>query len=235
MNKSSIISAFGQPKRSKKNHRRLQRNLVISVMIHFAIITLAVLIPSEAAKPPVLEGNAINVDVVILDSGENTEPVELTSPVEQEDSEPEEQITEEIVETIEENPPEQEDYSTQETLESPEVEEIVEEQDSASEQFAGISSEGNAVADVPGPASYEGRVFGAIRRNFRTSVQPLQSYRIQFIVNPDGSTEVTTFRTSGVEAFDRAVESAIRLANIPPFPSGRTESVALNIEFLGYQ
>jgi len=79
----------------------------------------------------------------------------------------------------------------------------------------------------------KGAFFSAIRRNFRTSVQPQQSFRIELTVSPDGTVSVDTLRQSGVDAFDRAVEHALAVASIPPFPQGRTSPAVLRIEFLG--
>jgi TonB family protein len=96
-----------------------------------------------------------------------------------------------------------------------------------------VGSEGEAGSGAPGPASYEGRVFSAIRRNFRTSVNPSQSYRISFTVNTDGTHTYEVIRTSGDSGFDRAVTHALNSASIPPIPPGRTSPVNLQIEFFG--
>ncbi len=100
-------------------------------------------------------------------------------------------------------------------------------------EFIGVGSEGEAGSGAPGPASYEGRVFSAIRRNFRTSVNPSQSYQISFTVNLDGSHSHEVLRTSGDSSFDRAVTHALNSASIPPVPPSRTSSVNLQIEFFG--
>lgn len=100
-------------------------------------------------------------------------------------------------------------------------------------QFVTIGSSGEAGAGAPGPASYEGRVFAAIRRNFVTSTDPPNTYRIHFTVNLDGTYRYDVVRQSGNAAFDRAVEHALATANIPPVPPGRTNPVRLSIEFLG--
>lgn len=100
-------------------------------------------------------------------------------------------------------------------------------------QFVTIGSSGEAGAGAPGPASYEGRVFAAIRRNFVTSTDPPNTYRIHFTVNIDGTYRYEVVRQSGNPAFDRAVEHALETANIPPMPPGRTTPVRLSIEFLG--
>lgn len=100
-------------------------------------------------------------------------------------------------------------------------------------QFVTVGSSGEAGAGAPGPASYEGRVFAAIRRNFVTSTDPPDTYRIHFTVNTDGTHRYEVVRQSGSPAFDRAVEHALETANIPPMPPGRTTPVRLSIEFLG--
>ncbi|MFO7626601.1 MAG: TonB C-terminal domain-containing protein [Candidatus Fermentibacteraceae bacterium] len=100
-------------------------------------------------------------------------------------------------------------------------------------QFVTVGSSGEAGAGAPGPASYEGRVFAAIRRNFVTSTDPPNTYRIHFTVNTDGTYRYEVVRQSGSSAFDRAVEHALETANIPPMPPGRTNPVRLSIEFLG--
>jgi TonB family protein len=100
-------------------------------------------------------------------------------------------------------------------------------------QFVTVGSSGEAGAGAPGPASYEGRVFAAIRRNFVTSTDPPNTYRIHFTVNIDGTYRYEVVRQSGNPAFDRAVEHALETANIPPMPPGRTTPVRLSIEFLG--
>ena len=99
--------------------------------------------------------------------------------------------------------------------------------------YIAVDAAGEPGGGAPGPATYEGRVFSAIRRNFRTSAVPEQSYRIEITVGPGGSMEVETLRTSGVDVFDRAVEHALAMAQMPPFPPGRTSPAVLRIEFLG--
>ncbi|MGM0628523.1 MAG: TonB family protein, partial [Candidatus Fermentibacterota bacterium] len=56
-----------------------------------------------------------------------------------------------------------------------------------------------------------------------------------FTVNPDGTTRWEAVRTSGTPAFDRAVEHALAMANVPPPPPGRTGPTEVRIEFLGPQ
>jgi len=169
--------------------------------------------------------------MIILDESQSSaEAVEVTNPVEE---------IEEVTNPIEEVEEVEELVETTEIEETNPVEEVVETQEDvqeevpATEEFIGVGSQGEAGSGAPGPASYEGRVFSAIRRNFRTSVTPAQSFRIEFTVNLDGSTSYSTIRNSGDSSFDRAVTHAINSANIPPVPPGRSEAVQLSIEFFG--
>ncbi|MBN1433241.1 TonB C-terminal domain-containing protein [Candidatus Fermentibacterales bacterium] len=221
--------------------------LLYSLVGHVAVILLGLLVSSGGASAPLFGGEAISVSMVSLaEPGAVLHPE--VGPVAETPVEEQAEVVEEVQEVLSEDQVdvvEEQAEQVEELQETPveEVEETpVEEQaetatDEQSSQESGayssIDGSGEPGGSSFGPASYEGRVFAAIRRNFRTSVQPSQSYRITFRVNPDGTIGVTTLRTSGVDVFDRAVESAIRLASIPPFPYGRTEAVVLNIEFLG--
>ena len=101
------------------------------------------------------------------------------------------------------------------------------------EGFASVTGEGSAGAGAPGPGTYESRVFNAVRREYRTSVEPERSYRIILTVDPDGTTTIEVVRKSGTSAFDRAVENALTMAQIPPMPPGRSNPAVINIEFIG--
>jgi TonB family protein len=230
--------------------REVSRTTVLySLAAHVALIVLALIVPSGSARDVSFGGEIVAVEMVTLDPGIALAPdqtdVEDIAPDEgsQDTAEVQEELVEEVAEDVElvEDVEVQPDTAgleeeTQESAETnPAVEEleVVEDDGSQSDSYSAITGEGESGGGAPGPASYEGRVFAAIRRNFRTSVEPAQSYRIRFTVEPDGSTSVETIRTSGTDAFDRAVESALRLASIPPFPQGRDGPVVLSIEFLG--
>jgi len=200
-------------------------DIYLSAGIHTGILLLLVLVGLFARSTetiPMGGGEFVSVEMIILDTG---------------DSPPVEEIQEEIevVEVIE-------DTVESEVVEVQEVEEIIPEpveevqQETAPQQnteFMGVGAEGEAGSGAPGPASYEGRVFSAIRRNFRTSVNPSQSYQISFTVKLDGSHSYEVVRTSGDNAFDRAVTHALNSASIPPIPPGRTSPVNMKIEFFG--
>jgi TonB family protein len=137
------------------------------------------------------------------------------------------------VDTVSAESPAESPDSTASPEVAPEVRNPGMETPPSAQSYSSVTSTGEAGTGSPGPATYEGRVFAAIRRNFRTSVEPQQSYRIEFTVSPDGTTDIETIRRSGVDAFDRAVEHALAVASIPPFPQGRTSPAVLRIEFLG--
>lgn len=229
---------FSKPDRYAATMER--RDLVISAGIHGGIILLfliAGLFFSGERTVPMGGGEYVTVEMIVLEQGDA--PVdqieEAVDPVE----EVQEEVQEEVHEVIEEQvDPVEEQLEVQEEIEEAvdpveEVQEEVHEETLQSQDFIGIGSQGEAGSGAPGPASYEGRVFSAIRRNFRTSVNPQQSYRIHFTVNLDGSTSYQVVRNSGDNSFDRAVTHAINSANIPPVPPGRTAPVQLNIEFFG--
>lgn len=224
---------FSRPDRSAATMER--RDLAISAGIHGGIILLFVIagLFFTGDKPiPTGGGEYVTVEMIVLEPGD--------APVEQvEEAVESVEVQEEVQEIIEEQvqPAEvqeeiQEEVDPVEEVQEEQVAEVQEEIPQA-QDFIGVGSQGEAGSGAPGPASYEGRVFSAIRRNFRTSVNPQQSYRISFTVNPDGSTSYQVVRNSGDNSFDRAVTHAINSANIPPVPPGRTEPVQLSIEFFG--
>ncbi len=210
-------------------------DLYLSAGIHTGVLLLLVLVglfTGSSETAPMGGGEFVSVEMIVLDTGDT--PAEI---VEEIIPDPVEEIQEEIevVEVIE-------DPVESEVVEVQEVEEIIPEpveevqQETAPQQnteFMGVGAEGEAGSGAPGPASYEGRVFSAIRRNFRTSVNPSQSYQISFTVKLDGSHSYEVVRTSGDNAFDRAVTHALNSASIPPIPPGRTSQVNLQIEFFG--
>jgi len=212
--------------------------MIISGAIHGGILLLLVLAGlffRGENTIPMGGGEFVTVEMIVLDQGDTPseaveEAVEET-PVEET---PVEEVIEEPVEEIEETVEEIEEPVEEVTEPVEEVEQPVEEVEVASSQeFISVGSQGEAGSGAPGPASYEGRVFSAIRRNFRTSVNPPQSYRITYTVNLDGSTSYQVIRNSGDSGFDRAVTHALNSASIPPVPPGRTQPVQLSIEFLG--
>ncbi|MCD6589092.1 MAG: hypothetical protein J7K88_11140, partial [Candidatus Fermentibacteraceae bacterium] len=152
-----------------------RRDYYLSAGIHtgvFLVLVLAGLIAGSRETIPMGGGEFVSVEMVVLDTGEN--PVDEV-PVQEDTVEPVEEVQEEITEV-------------QEETEVPEHTEQVQEETAppVNQEFMGMGSDGEAGSGAPGPASYEGRVFSAIRRNFRTSVDPSQSYRISFTVNTNG-------------------------------------------------
>ena len=212
-------------------------DIYLSAGIHTGILLLLVLVGLFARSTetiPMGGGEFVSVEMIILDTGDS--PAEI---IEDEEviPDPVEEIQEEIeiVEVIE-NPLEAETVEVQEVEEiTPEQIEEVQEETAPTQntEFLGVGSEGEAGSGAPGPASYEGRVFSAIRRNFRTSVNPSHSYQISFTVNLDGSHSYDVVRASGDSGFDRAVTHALNSASIPPIPPGRTSPVNMKIEFFG--
>jgi TonB family protein len=215
-----------------RNSRRTLRSVAISAAGHLAVLLLAVLLAgSTGARPVPGGGDAVTVEMVTL-----REP--RPEPAEQEEHNAPEEAAEQPVEEVAEQPVEVDEPG--ELMEEPpeETEEPSEEVEEPAEQvpepsYSGVGASGEAAGEVPGPATYESRVFGAIRRHFRTSIRPEQSYRIVFTVNPDGTTGWEVVRSSGTAAFDRAVEHALAMANVPPPPPGRTRPTIVRIEFLG--
>lgn len=223
-----------------------RKDFLLSAAIHgslLLVLVIAGIIASSKATLPMGGGEFVSVQMVVLDSGDTpSEAVqeELSTPVEETQ---ETNFLEEVVEILEEMPVEETPVEENPVEENPVEETPVEEtpvEETPSEttqvqssQFIGVGSQGEAGAGAPGPASYEGRVFSAIRRNFRTSVVPSQSYRINFTVNLDGTHSYSVIRESGDSSFDRAVTHALNSASIPPVPPGRTQPVQLSIEFFG--
>ena len=219
---------------------RVRRGLVLSAAAHGVLIVLALLVSDRKTAPMFMGGSAVTVEMVSLapSDGVSETAVEETAVAE----EAVEEVVE-VVEAVEENPVEETPVEENPVEETPIEENPVEENpveetpievnpfDAAG--FVSVGSEGEAGDGAPGPATYEGRVFNAIRRNFRTSVQPGQSFRMTYTVNLDGTVSWETVRQSGEPAFDRAVQHAISMASIPPVPPGRTSPVVLNIEFFG--
>jgi outer membrane biosynthesis protein TonB len=196
---------------------------VVSAAGHAAVILVAVLLSGSTTQRPVPGGgDAITVEMVTLQTpaerSQQPEEIPEEAPEEQPEEVPEEAPEEQPEEVPEEAPEEQ-------------PEEVPEQQ--PQHEYSGVGSSGEATGQVPGPATYESRVFGAIRRHFRTSIRPERSYRIVFTVEPDGTTRWEAVRTSGTPAFDRAVEHALSMANVPPPPPGRTDPTEVRIEFLG--
>ena len=213
------------------------RSLAISAAVHVVVILAAALLSGSSAQPPVPGGgDAITVEMVTLQTpaerSQQPEEVPEEAPEEQPEEVPEEAPEEDPQEHPEEQPEEVPEEQPEEAPEE-QPEEVPEQQ--PQHEYSGVGASGEATGQVPGPATYESRVFGAIRRNFRTSIRPQQSYRIVFTVNPDGSTRWEAVRTSGTAAFDRAVEHALAMANVPPPPPGRTGPTEVRIEFLGPQ
>jgi TonB family protein len=205
--------------------------------MHALLIAGVLVVQAASARTPSLGGDAVLVEMVTLG-----EPVDVPYPPEDANNPPEEQVPEEQVEQVpgEQVPEEQVEQVPGEQVPEEQVEQVPEEQvpeeqveQPETQGYSAVTSQGEPGAGAPGPATYEGRVFAAIRRNFRTSVQPDRSYRIEMTVNPDGTVDVLTVRTSGVDAFDRAVQTALSMAQMPPFPPGRTSPAVIRIEFLG--
>jgi outer membrane biosynthesis protein TonB len=219
----------------------MRKGLLVSGGAHVVLIMMALVFTEHRPAPMFAGGTAVTVEMVTLAPPETASgAVEETAVTEEAVQEVVESL-EAVEETpIEENPVEENPVEVNPVEENPvdvnPVEENpAEENPAVSPGYVSVGSEGEAGDGAPGPATYEGRVFNAIRRNFRTSVQPGQSYRIVYTVNPDGAVSWDVIRRSGEPAFDRAVEHAISMASIPPVPPGRTSPVVLNIEFLGPQ
>ncbi|MCK5036337.1 MAG: TonB C-terminal domain-containing protein [Candidatus Sabulitectum sp.] len=208
-------------------------DIYLSAGIHIGILLLLVLVGLFARSTetiPMGGGEFVSVEMIILDSGDS--PAEI---IEEIIPDPVEEIQEEIevVEVIE-DPVESEVVEEIPEVIPEQIEEVQEETaPMQNTEFLGVGSEGEAGSGAPGPASYEGRVFSAIRRNFRTSVNPSHSYQISFTVNLDGSHSYEVVRASGDSGFDRAVTHALNSASIPPIPPGRTSPVNMKIEFFG--
>ena len=218
----------------------VRRDYLFSAGGHVLLVILGLITFSGVAASLPKGDDAISVTMVTMDpeSPVRTEPEDVPEEVLPPEETPEEvpvqpeETPEEVPVQPEETPedvPEETPVQPEETpVENPPVE-----VQPANSNFASLTGSGTAGAGVPGPGTYESRVFNAVRRGFRTSVEPDRSYRIVLTVNRDGSTSVEVVRDSGTSAFDRAVENALTLAQIPPMPPGRTNPVVLNIEFFG--
>jgi len=213
--------------------------MVMSFGVHAGILVLMIvagLIMNSGPAPVIMGGGSmVSVEMVVLDSESNPgNPGNVAT--EAGDTQVEEavqvpELIQELMETTEVEPVEVEPVEVQPVEVQPAEVQPAEVQPAG--QFVTIGSSGEAGTGAPGPASYEGRVFAAIRRNFVTSTDPPDTYRIHFTVNLDGTYRYEVVRQSGNSAFDRAVEHALETANIPPMPPGRTTPVRLSIEFLG--
>ncbi len=208
---------------------------------HLIILAIGLITFSSSAQTPTGGDDAIMVTMVTAASAEDISPAEITVPVEipEEATGVQVSIEEEVIEEpeIEEHPEdpveENPEVTPQETPAEENPEEIIEETHAVEEGFASVTGEGSAGSGAPGPGTYESRVFNAVRREYRTSVEPQRSYRIILTVDPDGTTTVEVIRKSGTSAFDRAVENALSMAQIPPMPPGRSNPAVINIEFIG--
>jgi len=235
----------------KTGHQFERKDCLLSAGGHALLLILGLVTFSGGAVVMPMGDGSVAVSMVSMDSGAQSSlspdvrpPEELPAevPVEQ----PEDNPPEDVVEQPEEIPEEAVEQPS-EVVETPdgipeEIQDATEEHQAEStaqgdqqstSTFASLSGSGTAGAGMPGPGTYESRVFNAVRRGFRTSVEPDESYRIILTVHPDGTRSVEIVRTSGILAFDRAVENALSLAQIPPMPPGRDDPVVLNIEFLG--
>ncbi|MCD4702001.1 MAG: TonB C-terminal domain-containing protein [Candidatus Aegiribacteria sp.] len=204
---------------------------------HLLILSIGLIAFSSSAEAPSGGDEAIMVKMVTVASVSEISPAEVTDPSEIQE-EPtqisvsaEEPVEEEIIENpnVEEHPENPIEENPEEILLENPPEEISADRD----DFASLSGEGLAGAAAPGPGTFESRVFNAVRRVYRTSVEPERSYRIILTVNPDGTTSIEVIRRSGTSAFDRAVENALTTAQIPPMPPGRRSPAVINIEFFG--
>lgn len=215
-----------------------KRDIILAGAGHLLVLVIGMITFSGSTLAPSGGGDAILVRMVTLASPDMTSssseiphPVENPVEVEVETTGPE----------IIEEPQEEQIPDPVEEIEIPEEQpqhELPEEthpEDARDEagDFTSLSGEGAAGAGAPGPGTYESRVFNAVRREYRTSVEPERSYRVILTVNIDGSTEIEVVRKSGISAFDRAVENALSRAQIPPIPPGRNTSAVISIEFLG--
>ena len=216
----------------RKSYVLRRRDVIFVIAGHVLILVVGLITSSSSVMVLPGGGDAIMVNMVTLTSNEMTSsPPNIEHPAENpvevaiEVSVPE--VTEEQIIDLQE---------TENQIPDP-VEEPVEEshpQDPVeASEFVSVSGEGTAGSGEPGPGTYESRVFNAIRRGYRTSVEPERSYRVILTVNPDGTSEIEVVRKSGTSAFDRAVENALSRAQIPPMPPGRNVPAIINIEFLG--
>ncbi len=214
---------------------------------HLIILVIGLITFSSSAQAPTGGDDAVMVTMITAASAEEVSPAEITVPVEIPDEatsiqvplevpvEEEEVIEEPEIEEHPENPVEEnpEEIEQEEIPEEIPHEIPTEENPGSEEDFVSLSGGGSAGAGAPGPGTYESRVFNAVRREYRTSVEPERSYRIILTVDTDGTTTVEVIRKSGTSAFDRAVENALSIAQIPPMPPGRSIPAVINIEFIG--
>jgi outer membrane biosynthesis protein TonB len=232
-------------------HPFARKDCLLSAGGHLLLLILGLITFSGSTVVMPMGDGSVAVSMISLDSGAQSSlspdvrpPEELPAevPLEQPEDHPPEDVVEqpeempeeaveqplEVVETPDEIPAE-----IQETPEEHPAENPPRDEQPSTSTYASLTGSGTAGAGMPGPGTYESRVFNAVRRGFRTSVEPEESYRIILTVHPDGTRSVEIVRTSGILAFDRAVENALSLAQIPPMPPGRDNPVVLNIEFLG--
>ncbi|MCK4672264.1 MAG: TonB C-terminal domain-containing protein [Candidatus Aegiribacteria sp.] len=215
----------------RKSYFLRRRDVIFVIAGHVLILVVGLITSSSSVMALPGGGDAIMVNMVTLTSNEMTSsPPDIRNPAE---NPPEIAIEVSVPEVTENQIPDPvedvfEEQPLDETHEESEAQDPVE-----ASEFVSVSGEGAAGSGVPGPGTYESRVFNAVRRGYRTSVEPERSYRVILIVNPDGSSEIEVVRKSGTSAFDRAVESALSRAQIPPMPPGRNTPAIINIEFLG--
>lgn len=233
---------FTDSRHEERNRYFIRRRDVIFVIAgHVLILVVGLIASSSSVMALPGGGDAIMVNMVTVTSNEMTSsPPDIVHPAENpaevaiEVSVPE--VTEEQIIDPQETEDQASDQVEEVVEEQPqdEVHEESEAQDSVeASEFVSVSGEGAAGSGAPGPGTYESRVFNSVRRGYRTSVEPERSYRVILIVNPDGTSEIEVVRKSGTSAFDRAVESALSRAQIPPMPPGRNTPAIINIEFLG--
>jgi len=235
-------------KQESKRYSIRRLDFILAGAGHLLILVIGLIAFSSSAQTPSGGDDAIMVTMVTAASAEDVAPSEITAPAEI--TAPVEVAEEAIQELVPAEIPEEEIIEELEVEEHPEdpVEEHPEEVDQqeipvelnpaeetfpVEEGFASVTGEGSAGTGAPGPGTYESRVFNAVRREYRTSAEPEQSYRIIMTVEPDGTTSIEVIRKSGTSAFDRAVENALAMAQIPPMPPGRSNSAVINIEFIG--
>ncbi len=228
-------------------------NVILSITGHVIVIVLGlVTFSGSAVQPPIGGDSVINVDMITLAPPQpmqeseqvvesTPEPVEEVAPEVQEPVEPPAAAEEQVEEVIEEPPaeviPEEPQVEpVQEPVEHPEEDPVTPESETQvepSENYATIEATGSAGGGVPGPGSYESRVFNAIRRGFRTSLKPEQTYLVIVTVSAEGVLSYETVRDSNVAGFDRAVENALAIAGIPPNNLRRVYTIP--IEFKGVE
>lgn len=173
-------------------------------------------VQEEIENPAEVEADQVQ-ETVVVEEAEETEDIHETDETDDSQQTEDEEVIEQPQET-----PEQEDQQ-----------EVQQEEPSSSDEYSAVGSQGTAGAGAPGPGTYESRVFNAVRRGYRTSVQPENSYRVVLTVNIDGSTDIEVIRKSGTPAFDRAVENALNNARVPPMPPERNSPAVIRIEFVG--